>query len=130
MRIELETVQYSLKDTKLLKRITCSFTNGITYVVGKNGAGKSTLLKLLATAIQPQQGEINYTTLVRGENSGMYRRKLTIEEIRKIISFLPQYFTGHADMTVEKYVTYLAFHKGIPAKLVKKRLLSGWKNVA
>ncbi|MFK9094432.1 ATP-binding cassette domain-containing protein [Bacillus salipaludis] len=120
MRIKLDAVDYSLKDTKLLSQITCSFTKGITYVVGKNGAGKSTLLKLLATALQPQQGEVNFTTLVRDENIGTYRRKLTIEEIRKIIGFLPQHFTGHSDMTVEKYVMYLAFHKGIPVNLVKK----------
>ncbi len=120
MRITIDTVEYSLKGTKLLKQISCSFTNGITYVVGKNGAGKSTLLKLLATAIQSQQGEVNFTTLVRDENIGTYRRKLTIEEIRKIIGFLPQHFTGHSNMTVEKYVTYIAFHKGIPANLVKQ----------
>ncbi|MBS4198240.1 ATP-binding cassette domain-containing protein [Bacillus sp. FJAT-49732] len=120
MRIALHDVEYSLPETKLLKSITCSFTKGITYVVGKNGAGKSTLLKLLTTAIQPVHGEVNYTRLVRDEQLGTYRKKLSIEEIRKIIGFLPQHFTGHSDMTVEKYITYIAYHKGIPRKLVKK----------
>lgn len=120
MRIKLDAVAYSTKETKILNPITCSFTKGITYIVGKNGAGKSSLLKLLATAIQPQQGEISVTTLVRDENMGIYRKQLTTEEIRKIVGFLPQHFTGHSDMTVEKYVMYLAFHKGIPAKIVKK----------
>ncbi|MEH7353999.1 ATP-binding cassette domain-containing protein [Neobacillus drentensis] len=120
MRIALNDVEYSTGDTTRLNRITCSFTKGITYVVGKNGAGKSTLLKLLTTSIQPGHGEINYSLLVRDEQIGTYRRKLDIEEIRKIISFLPQHFTGHLDMTVERYVKYIAYHKGIPRELVKK----------
>jgi len=120
MRIALNDVEYSTEDTTRLNRITCSFTKGITYVVGKNGAGKSTLLKLLTTSIQPGHGEINYSLLVRDEQIGTYRRKLDIEEIRKIIGFLPQHFTGHIDMTVERYVKYIAYHKGIPRELVKK----------
>jgi len=120
MRITLNNVECSTGDTTRLKSITCSFTKGITYIVGKNGAGKSTLLKLLTTAIQPVHGEINYTLLVRDEQMGTYRKKLTKEEIRKIIGFLPQHFTGHSDMSVEKYITYMAYHKGIPRKFVKK----------
>lgn len=120
MRITLKNVEHSMEDTTCLSSISCSFTKGITYVVGKNGAGKSTLLKLLTTSIQPGHGEINYTLLVRDEQIGTYRRKLDIEEIRKIIGFLPQHFTGHMDMTVERYVKYIAYHKGIPRELVKK----------
>lgn len=120
MRIELNAVEYSVEGNKLLEHITCSLTKGITYVVGKNGAGKSTLLKLLSTAVQPGAGEIKYTKLVRDQEMGTYRRKLNTEEIRKIIGFLPQHFTGHSDMTIEKYLTYIAFHKGIPREHVKK----------
>ncbi|MCR2823839.1 ATP-binding cassette domain-containing protein [Lederbergia panacisoli] len=125
MRIALNNVEYAIENTKVLNDISCSLSKGITYVVGNNGAGKSTLLKLLTTAIQPDDGEINYSLLVRDERVGTYRRKLSIEEIRKIIGFLPQHFTGHLDMTVENYVTYIAFHKGIPRKLVKK-MVAHW----
>lgn len=119
MRIDLNGVDYSAGGNKVLEEITCTLTKGISYVIGKNGAGKSTLLKLLSTAVQPEVGEIKYTTLVCKPEIGIYRRKLNTEEIRKIIGFLPQHFTGHSEMTVEKYLTYIAFHKGIPRSLVK-----------
>lgn len=122
MRIVLHDIEYSEKDRVILKGITCSFTKGITYVVGKNGAGKSTLLKLLTTALQSVHGEINYTLLVRDKEIGTYRKNLSIEEIRKISGFLPQHFTGRSEMTVEKYLTYMAFQKGIPQKLIKKNV--------
>lgn len=125
MRIALKHIGYSIENEQVLNDITFSLTSGITYVVGENGAGKSTLLKLLATAIHPQKGEIAFSTLIRDEQNGTYRRNLTTEEIRKIIGFLPQYFTGHSDMTVEKYVTYMAFQKGIPGNYVKK-MVTEW----
>lgn len=119
MRIDLYGVDYSAEGQKILEQITCSLTTGVTYVVGKNGAGKTTLLKLLSTIIQPEAGEIRYTVLVRDKEMGTYRKRLKPEDIRKIIGFLPQHFTGHSDMTVEKYLTYMAYHKGIPRRLVK-----------
>ncbi|API91473.1 hypothetical protein BKP57_06225 [Virgibacillus sp. 6R] len=120
MRITVSNVAYTMDNTKILNGISCSFSKGITYVVGNNGAGKTTLLKLLATALQPEYGEINYSFLVRDKQIGTYRKNLDIEEIRKIIGFLPQHFTGHLDMTVGRYVKYIAYHKGVPREFVKK----------
>ncbi|MBS4209311.1 ATP-binding cassette domain-containing protein [Bacillus sp. FJAT-50079] len=113
MRITLKNVQDNLN---VLDDITCSFSTGITYVVGKNGAGKSSLLKLIATATEPTQGEIIFTKLNREE---MYRKQLRMEEVRTMIGYMPQHFTGHQEMTIKRYVTYIALHKGIPYHLVK-----------
>ena len=87
--------------------------------LGKMERGKALLLKLLTTAIPPVMGEINYTKLIRDEKVGMYRKQLNVEEVRKVIGFMPQHFTGHPEMTIERYLNYMAFHKGIPRKLVK-----------
>lgn len=122
MRITVSNVEYSMRNSKILNGISCSFSNGITYIVGNNGAGKTAFLKLLATAQQPEYGEINYSLLVKDKQIGTYRRRLNIEEIRKFIGFLPQQFTGHLDMTVERYIKYIAYHKGIPRELMKKTL--------
>jgi len=129
MRIALTNVGFTIENVHVLNEITCSLKSGITYVVGKNGAGKSTLLKLIATATSPNPGMINYTKLIRDEKVGTHRLPLKIEEVRKVMGFMPQHFTGHAEMTVERYLTYMAFHKGIPHTRVKD-LLNAWLNDA
>lgn len=118
MRIQLSHIDYFINNTRILDDITCTFTTGISYIIGKNGLGKSTLLKLITTAIQPTAGKITFTRLIH-DDDGVYRKQLTNEEIRKMIGYMPQHFIGHPDMTIERYLTYIAFHKGIPRKLVK-----------
>src|SRR5690625_374053 len=118
MRIQLSHIDYFINNTRILDDITCTFTTGISYIIGKNGFGKSTLLKLITTAIQPTAGKITFTRLIH-DDDGVYRKQLTNEEIRKMIGYMPQHFIGHPDMTIERYLTYIAFHKGIPRKHVK-----------
>ncbi|MBP1989704.1 ATP-binding cassette domain-containing protein [Paenibacillus eucommiae] len=127
MRITLNNVEYTKDHAKLINDTTCTFTAGITYVVGKNGAGKSSLLKLIATAITPDKGSITYTKLIREDRTGLYRKQLSIEDVRTMIGFMPQHFTGHSDMIIERYLTYMAFHKGIPHNLVKITVENGLK---
>lgn len=122
LRIALNNVEYTKDCVKLIDGITCTFTTGITYVVGRNGAGKSSLLKLVATAVNPAKGNVSYTKLIREDPAGMYRKQLSLEEVRTMIGFMPQHFTGHSDMTIERYLTYMAFHKGIPHSLVTSTL--------
>lgn len=119
MRITVNDVTYVKEKMTIIHEISCTFTAGITYVVGKNGAGKSSLLKLLATGVYPNKGMINYSTLIRDDEIGKYRKQLSVDEIRTMIGFMPQHFTGHSEMTVTRYLTYIAYHKGIPHKLVK-----------
>lgn len=119
MRITLNNVEFTRENVALLKDVSCSLQTGITYLVGKNGAGKSTLLQVISTVLRPGQGTIIYTQLVRDEKVGTYRKQLRVEDIRKVIGFMPQHFTGHSEMSIERYLTYMAFHKGIPHHLVK-----------
>lgn len=127
MRITLNNVEYTRGNAKLLNNIGCSFSTGFTYVVGKNGAGKSSLLKLIATAVYPDKGEAVYSKLIREDGVGIYRKQLSTDEIRTMIGYMPQQFTGHPEMTIERYLKYIAFHKGIPHRFVKTTL-DKWLN--
>lgn len=125
MRIVLDNIESTKANVKVFSRISCSFKDGVTYVIGKNGVGKSELLKIVSTAIIPDKGTITYTKLIRDKKIGTYRKHLSTDEVRKVVGFMPQNFTGYSEMTIERYLTYMAFHKGIPHKLVKS-LLNEW----
>jgi len=52
------SLQYG--DKKLFEEVNLQFNNGNCYgLIGANGAGKSTFLKILASEIEPQQGNVS-----------------------------------------------------------------------
>src|SRR5690625_1731737 len=120
MRLALKNVTYDLKGEYVLEQLSCTITTGITYIVGKNGSGKSTLLKICATALQPTEGTIEYTELVENQQTILQRKRLAIEDIRRTIGYMPQEFTGYGELSIERYLRYMAAHKGIPRQHVKK----------
>ena len=122
LRITLNNVEYHKRKCQTFKRYTLYFFYR-DYLCGwKKWSGKSSLLKLIATAMYPDKGEILYTKLMNTETEGKYRKKFSIEEVRRIIGFMPQHYTGHPDMTIERYLKYIALHKGIPHSLVKSTI--------
>ena len=57
-------LQKKYKEKTVLENISFQMKPGeIVGLVGENGAGKSTLLQLLATVIQPTQGDIQLDEL-------------------------------------------------------------------
>ncbi|WP_368654325.1 ATP-binding cassette domain-containing protein [Ornithinibacillus sp. 4-3] len=120
MRLALNNVTYDITGERILDQLSCRINTGITYIIGKNGSGKSTLLKLCATALQPTEGTIEYTELVENQQTILQRKRLTIEDIRRTIGYMPQEFTGYGELSIERYLRYMAAHKGIPRQYVKK----------
>ncbi len=120
MRLTLNNVTYDIKGERVLDQLSCSITTGITYIIGKNGSGKSTLLKICATALQPTEGTIGYTELVENQQTIQKRKRLTTEQIRRTIGYMPQEFTGYGELSIERYLRYMATHKGVPRWHVKK----------
>ena len=62
--IQLRAVSYIYPNNrkKALTDISCTFTSGLTAIVGTNGAGKSTLVKLAAGLVEPAQGTLQAIT--------------------------------------------------------------------
>lgn len=77
---------------------------GLTLLVGANGAGKTTLLELLATVEMPRRGSI------------LYRQRSAAEDLpllRSQIGYVPSEIELYEEMTVYRFLSYLAELKGM-----------------
>lgn len=88
---------------------------GITIVVGSNGAGKSTFLHLLATALKPDTGVIEYDSITAEEN---------LPFVRSEIGFLPTGMEIYEEMTVRKFLSYMSQLKGNVPKIELDAIMS------
>lgn len=81
--LEAKDVSSSYGSTTVLEHVNFHFCpSKLTVILGKNGAGKSTLLKCLQ-----QQQSYSGTIYLNGKNI----KEFTLQQLTKIISFLPQH---------------------------------------
>ena len=55
MEITLVNISKSYKNTKAVKDVNLTLTNGITALLGANGSGKTTLLRTIARTLAERQ---------------------------------------------------------------------------
>jgi len=75
-------------------------------LVGPNGAGKTTTLRILATLLEPSDGEAEIAGISVRRNPGAARR---------VLGFMPDVFGVYDDMKVWEYLDFFARCYGIPA---------------
>lgn len=73
-------------------------------LLGPNGAGKSTLMKLLVAGLLPTSGQIQLDGLPLKSNE---------KNLKKALGYLPQDFGLYDELTVWKFLDYMAALKGI-----------------
>lgn len=88
---------------------------GVTALLGPNGSGKTTLLNTLATVLKPQAGQI----WIFGEE---IRTEAHARKARADIGVLPQGFSFSPRFTVAEFLTYVAWTKQLPDRLVRERV--------
>ncbi len=92
--LELKNISKSFGGVKALKNIDLKVKDGeVLAIVGENGAGKSTLMKIIAGALQPNEGSILY----RGETVTF---NTPLEAMNKGISIVYQEPNIFGDMSV------------------------------
>ncbi len=67
--------------------------------IGPNGAGKTTTMRIIATLLQPTNGE----AFVGGYSVASHPK-----EIRRLVGYMPDFFGVYDDMTVIEYLEFFA----------------------
>lgn len=96
--LEVSDLQKKYKEKTVIDQLSFQMQQGeIVGLVGENGAGKSTLLQLLATIMQPTEGDIQLEGL-------SYRNDR--KKIRKKIGYVPQDISIWEEFTVEENMLF------------------------
>lgn len=98
----IKTVDLTKKygDSYAIREINLDLAAGDLFgFIGPNGAGKTTTMKILATLLQPSQGE----AYVCGHSIYQDPR-----EIRRLVGYMPDFFGVYDDMKVIEYLEFFA----------------------
>jgi len=93
--IELQKVTVRRGNKVILDAADLALHAGeLLALVGPNGSGKSTAVKVMAGALKPDTGTIRY----------FGRDRIDRQERARLVSYLPQDFRSHWDMTVRELI--------------------------
>lgn len=81
--------------------------NTVTGILGKNGAGKSTLLKAVCGILHPSSGTVSVCGRKR------------LDEIRKIVAFVPEFPELDMNLTVKEILFFEALIFAVPQDKVR-----------
>ena len=87
-------------EREAVKGVTFTVKEGEIFgLIGPNGAGKTTCLRIISTLLSISSGEIK----VYGKDV-----KTEADDVRKIISYLPEDAGAYKDLTGRKYLQFMA----------------------
>lgn len=111
--VDVKNVTMRFNLTEAVKNVSFNVNKGKIFgLVGSDGAGKSTLLRMIATMIQPTQGEI----FINGLNVVTQR-----QTIKNMIGYMPQRFGLYQDLTVAENMDFFMDIFNIPRNERKTR---------
>lgn len=111
MTLKLLELTKKYNDKIALNNITFSFTPGIYGLLGPNGAGKSTMMNLITDSILPTSGQI----LIEGKNI-----KELDKDYRKLLGYMPQQQNIYPELTLLRFMYFIASLKGLNKREAKK----------
>lgn len=112
--IEVQNLRKNYGPFQALKDISFGVDKGqIVGFLGPNGAGKTTTMRILTCFMPASSGQVT----VAGYDVFKESR-----EVRKRIGYLPENVPLYPEMTVTKYLTYMAKIRSVPRNHRKERL--------
>ncbi|MBF0440721.1 MAG: ATP-binding cassette domain-containing protein [Oligoflexales bacterium] len=104
--IEVKGLSKYYSSRKAVENVSFKIEKGeVVGLLGLNGAGKSTILKILGCFLMPTSGFASV---------GGYSVTSDPDQVRKIIGFLSDSPPLYNEMTVEKYLRFVAALKNVP----------------
>jgi len=98
--VEVKNLVKNYGSTEAVKDISFTVDNGEIFgLIGPNGAGKTTALRIVSTLLQITSGSVNIL--------GFDLRKKP-DEIRKLISYLPEDAGAYKNLTGRAYLRFIA----------------------
>jgi len=113
MEVTVKNLTKKYKEIKALDTINLKIGSGMFGLLGPNGAGKTTMMKIIATLIEPTEGEIFFN----GYNIYKHRK-----EIRNVLGYLPQEFNAYPSLTAIEVLDYIASLNGLKGKEKKTEI--------
>lgn len=112
--IKVQNLSKNYGPFQALKKISFSVDRGqIVGFLGPNGAGKTTTMRILTCFMPASSGQVT----IAGYDVFKQSR-----EVRKRIGYLPENIPLYTEMTVSKYLTYMAKIRDVPRQQIKNRL--------
>ena len=112
--IEVQNITKNYGPFQALKDISFQVDKGqIVGFLGPNGAGKTTTMRILTCFMPASSGRVT----VAGYDVFKASR-----EVRKRIGYLPENVPLYPEMTVTKYLTYMAKIRSVPRGSIKAQL--------
>ena len=112
--IEVQSLCKNYGLFQALKDISFRVDKGqVVGFLGPNGAGKTTTMRILTCFMPASSGHVT----IAGYDVFKQSR-----EVRKRIGYLPENVPLYPEMTVSKYLTYMAKIRGVPSRQRKEQL--------
>ncbi len=112
--VEVKNLVKDFGTTKAVKGISFTIDKGEIFgLIGPNGAGKTTALRVMSTLLQINSGNVRIME---------YDVKKQPDEVRKLISYLPEDAGAYKNLTGRAYLTFIAnfFAEKNTRKMVEK----------
>lgn len=98
MQVHVDNLRKTYGKNTAVDGISFAFDSGHIFgFVGPNGAGKTTTMRIMATLMEPDAGDV----LIGGISS-----LDEPEQVRRMISFVPDTLPAHRDVTVLEYIEF------------------------
>ncbi len=111
--VRVENVTKRFGETSALQSVSLAAAPGEMFgLIGPDGAGKTTLMRILASLVDPDEGE----AWVLG-----YSVRSEAPRVREIIGYMPQHFSLYPDLSVAENMRFFADLFDVPAAERKRR---------